>query len=120
MLRQLLGWLARANPSNWFGPGDTRLDRWYKSSGVYKYRAGQRVRIRARNIAGFGVDARGVIVGFLKAGNGDDRYVMDMEHVVGADFFRWMRTGDLPANHERETRRETHFKWNIEHHFVPA
>lgn len=118
-MRTISAWLVRGFPLNVFGPVGGSLGKFYNTNHVFKYPVGQRIRVIARNIVGFGVNARGVIVGYTTNEWGEDAYEVEMTKDTRVLFVEWMRTGIIPDEAIAETKQECHFKWNIEHHFVP-
>ena len=118
MVRTIGAWLVRGFPLNVFGPVGGQLGKFYNTNDVFKYPVGQRIRVVARNIVGFGVNARGVIVGHTTNQWGENAYMVEMTNDKGVLFVDWMKTGTIPAGAIAETNKQRHFKWNIEHHFV--
>jgi hypothetical protein len=91
----------------------TKIGSWYKSNGIYKFQVGAKIKLRKRNIFGYGVDPRGVIKGYTPEGN----YLIEMTTEKDGNFFNWMLTGVTDPQSEKTTRLQTHFKWNIEYQF---
>lgn len=117
--KKLCAWIVRSKLLNLFGPAGGKIGKWYQGNDVYRYPVGQKIQVRARNIFGYGVNARGVISAHTADRWGDNAYEVIMDHEINVDWFKWMRTGKLPDKAVTVTEKQIHFKWNIEHQFVP-
>lgn len=70
-----------------------RLNKWYETNGSYRFKIDQRIRLRNPRILGYDPNEILEVTGYTSEGN----YMV-----------------------KTRTDQETHFKWNIEHHFRRA
>ena len=89
------------------------------SSDRFKFRSGDAIELKNRRIYGYGVRPRGTILGFKQNADGKEYYMVEMERDVQGNFLEWMKTGKF-ENAGRDHKIETHFKQNIERHFIKA
>ena len=77
--------------------------KWYESSGIYRFKVGDHIKLRRRNSFGYGVNPERIIIAHTSSQKSHhDLYEIKMTIDVG---------------NERHTQDEGHFKWNIENHF---
>ena len=126
LLKQVAAWFVLYILPGGFTLGaggwlSSHLARWYDVNGYHRFKKGDVLELRCRNIVGYGIRPRGTVLGFkwreLIPGRREESYVIEMEKDATGDFFEWMKTGLVPDGTERVTEVETHFKWNIEHQF---
>ncbi|OGF63026.1 hypothetical protein A2926_01145 [Candidatus Giovannonibacteria bacterium RIFCSPLOWO2_01_FULL_44_40] len=118
--KKIAGWFALyLIPSN-LTLSSGKLAVWYNTNGYFKFKAGDVIELKNRNIVGYGVRPKGKILSFKRDVDSREYYIVEMERDAKGNFFEWLNTGKVPENTERITTTETHFKWNIEHQFVKA
>ena len=68
---------------------------WYENNGCFKLKVGDKIRLKCRNSAGFGINPIGVIVGHEHTDkiNPQDLYIIRMttDDGPGMDFMKWIK-----------------------------
>jgi hypothetical protein len=119
---------------------------WYRTNGYYRFKKGDRIKLRSKASFGFGTDPKGTVVDLVHEKNNlgemEDFYVIQMDcydydyhkkqydDAISFDsdapaeapisWLYWFRGKKLPKGHRRVVKRQRYFKWNIEYHFKKA